>query len=60
MSKSQPAVGDLVTYLDLLTYKKVKGRVSQVAKHGQALLVESYEPYRTQWVASARAKKARK
>lgn len=53
------AVGDTVTYTQHGRRGPVRGRVKQLAKHGQGALVESYEPYAAVWVMVERLKKAR-
>lgn len=53
------ATGDTVTYTRHGRRGLVRGRVKQLAKHGQGALVESYEPYAAEWVMVERLKKAR-
>lgn len=58
--KRAPEVGQLVTYTTPGKRGLIRGRVAQLAKHGQGALVESYEPYAAVWVDAARLKAVRK
>lgn len=53
------SIGDIVTYLPMGERERRRGRVKQLAKHGQGALIESYEPYVAEWVTVDRLKKAR-